>query len=303
MSTWAAVVPVLTLVPGWILAMALFWLPFRLAFHTRFWVFCLVYLAIGSLLFFRPVQRIALVRLVGARRPTPAEREIIDPVWAAVTQSLRSSPRRYVLAVLDADDLNAFACGGHLVVVTSYAINVLPDFELSGVLAHELCHHLGLHTVALTVRHWLGLPVTILARIGFSLNHVAQAATDSFAQRSALFSLIGTLVATVLRIAAWIMLITILLSNALSNLVGRTAEFEADKRAVQLGYGPALSAALRRFVSTGHAAPPDSWRARAFASHPSARLRIARIDAQLRARQRRLQRTQRSARDQRHPYA
>ena len=63
MSTWAAVVPVLTLVPGWLLAMALFWLPLRLALHTRFWVFCLIYLAIGTLLFLRPVQRDGKMRL------------------------------------------------------------------------------------------------------------------------------------------------------------------------------------------------------------------------------------------------
>ena len=188
-----------------------------------------------------------------------------------------------MLAVLDADDLNAFACGGHLVVVTTYAINTLPDFELGGVLAHELCHHLGLHTVALTVRHWLGLPVTVLARIGFFLEHVAQAAGHSFSRAPEL-RYVGMVVAALLRCAAWLMLVTILLSNALSNLVGRTAEFEADKRAVQLGYGAQLSAALRRFVGTGHAQPDDSWRARAFASHPSARLRIARIDAQLRDR-------------------
>ena len=284
MSTWAAIVPALTLIPGWLLAMAPFWLPFRVLFHTPYWAFCLIYLAIGTLLFFRPVQRIVLVRLVGARAPTVDERGIIDPVWGSVTQSMRSSPQRYVLAVLDADDLNAFACGGHLVVVTTYAVNTLPDFELSGVLAHELSHHLGLHTVALTVRHWLGLPVTILARIGFFLEHVAQAATQSFARAPEL-RFVGAILAAVLRCAAWLMLVTILLSNALSNLVGRTSEFAADKRAVELGYGAQLSAALRRFVQTGHAEPADSWRARAFASHPSARLRIARIDAQLRDRE------------------
>jgi Zn-dependent protease with chaperone function len=273
------------LVPGWALAMFLFWLPLRVFVHINFFVFCLVYLAVGILLFFRPVQRLLLVRLVGARRPTRAERAIIDPVWARVCQSMHSSPRRYVLAVLDADDLNAFACGGHLVVVTSYAVRVLPDRELSGVLAHELCHHLGLHTVALTIRHWLGLPVTILARVGFSFNHIAQAATDAFGRGSTGLTIIGTLVAGVLRLAAWTFLVTILLSNALSNLVGRGAEFEADLRAVRLGYGPALASALRRFASTGHHELPDSWRARAFASHPPARTRIARIDAQLRQQQ------------------
>lgn len=29
-------------------------------------------------------------------------------------------------AVLLLDDLNAFACGGHLVIVTSYAVEALP---------------------------------------------------------------------------------------------------------------------------------------------------------------------------------
>ena len=49
------------------------------------------------------------------------------------------------------------------------------------MLAHELSHHLGMHTVALTIRHWLSLPVVLLARIGFWLENVARAATDAFA--------------------------------------------------------------------------------------------------------------------------
>ena len=49
--------------------------------------------------------------------------------------------------MLPLDELNAFACGGHLVVVTTFAIDELPEHELAGVLAHELSHHLGMHTV------------------------------------------------------------------------------------------------------------------------------------------------------------
>lgn len=264
--------------------MFLIWLPVQVVVDVNYFLVCAVYLGAGALLFFRPVQRVALVRLVGARRPTRRERAIIDPVWAQVCQSMRVSPRRYVLAVLDADDLNAFACGGHLVVVTSFAVSVLPDEELSGVLAHELCHHLGLHTVALTIRHWLGLPVTILARVGLSFEHIAQAATNAFARSSTGLTIVGTVIAAALRIVAWTFLATILLSNALSNLVGRGSEFEADRRTVQLGYGPELANALRRFLNSEHHELPDSWRARAFASHPPARTRISRIEAQLRNR-------------------
>jgi Zn-dependent protease with chaperone function len=281
-TLWMTLVPVVALVPGWLLAMLLFWLPVRAWKPIPFWMFATGYLALGLLLFFRPFQRIVLTRILGARRPTPYEREVLDPVWTSVTKAIRSHPRRYVLAVLDADDLNAYACGGHLVVVTSAAVSVLPPRELAGVVAHELSHHLGLHTVALTVRHWLGLPVLLLARIGFFLEHVAQAATQSFSHRSTGLTLLGPIITFVLRIVAWLFLVTILVSNALSNLLGRRTEFEADRRTVELGFGPALAAALRRFISMGLAGHPTRWRDRAFASHPSARLRVARIEAQLR---------------------
>ncbi len=275
--------PLVALIPTWLLAMAAFWFPLTLFADVPFWPLCAIYLLLGGLLFLRPVQRVMLTRMLGARHATAEETAVLESVWAAVTQSARSSPRRYVLAVLDADDINAYACGGHLVVVTSYAVSVLPERELGGVLAHELSHHLGLHTVALTVRHWLSLPVLLLARIGFFLQNVAQAATETFAQRSPGLTVVGNVVSLVLRSLAWVFLLAILLSNALSNLVGRNAEFEADRRAADMGFGPQLAAALRRFVSSGLAVRPTTWRDRAFASHPSARLRIARIDAYLRS--------------------
>ena len=86
--------------------------------------------------------------------------------------------------MLPSDELNAYACGGHLVVVTSFAVAELPRRELAGVLAHELSHHLGLHTVALTIRHWLSLPVVLLARVGFWLQNVATAATERLRRRA-----------------------------------------------------------------------------------------------------------------------
>ena len=205
-----------------------------------------------------------------------------------MTQAVRSSPRRYVLAVVDENDINAYACGGHLVVVTSYAVRVLRHDELTGVLAHELSHHLGLHTVALTVQHWLSVPAMLLARVGFFLQNVAQAAADSFGQRSAWFAFVGRVVALVLRGIGWLFLVGILLANALSNVVGRNAEFAADRRAADIGFGPQLAGALRQFVSSGLAPRQTSWRDRAFASHPPARVRIARIDAYGRASRARL---------------
>jgi Zn-dependent protease with chaperone function len=279
-----AVIPALALVPVCLLALAVFWLPTRIWWDIPYWVFAACYLVAGALLFVRPVQRLVLTRLLGARRPTRDEREILEPLWNDVTQSARVPARRFVLSVLDADELNAFASGGHLVVVTTYAIDNLSDRELNGVLAHELSHHLGLHTVATTVSQWLSLPVIVLARIGFFLRNIAHAATDSFGGSSSGLTVIGRVVSAALSAVSWVFLAGILTSNAIANVVGRNAEFQADRRAVDIGYGPHLSAALRRVLATGGADRPARWQDRLFASHPPARTRVARIDALTRGR-------------------
>jgi Zn-dependent protease with chaperone function len=225
-----------------------------------------------------------LTRLLGARRPTRDERARLETAWRSVLQAAHLPQRRYVLAVLPSDELNAFACGGHLVVVTTLAVETLPRDELTGVLAHELSHHLGFHTVALTVAQWLSIPVWLLARIGFFLQNVAQAATSSFAGDSTLLLLLGRTVSAVLTAVSWVFLAGLMAANALGNWAGRGAEFQADERAVTLGFGRELSNALRRVMAEGGGTRPLTWRERLVATHPPARTRIAKIDAIRRAR-------------------
>jgi Zn-dependent protease with chaperone function len=282
-STFTAVLPVLALVPAWLLALVVFWFPLRLVWGVPYWLAVVVHLGCSALLFLRPAQRLVLTRLLGARRPTAEERAVLEGPWRAVAQAARVPARRFVLAVVDADELNAFACGGHLVVVTTYAIDFLPERELCGVLAHELSHHLGLHTVALTIGQWLALPIVVLARIGFFLQAVARAATDSFASGSAVLTFVGRLVSTILTMVGQIFLLALTVSELVGNVVGREAEFQADRRAVETGFGAELASALRRFVSRSAAGHPD-WRDRLFTSHPPARTRVARIEALLRSR-------------------
>ena len=76
-------------------------------------------------------------------------------------------------------------------MVSSWAIENLSHDNLSGVLAHELSHHLGMHTIALTIGQWLTIPIVLLAKIGFLLQNVAHAATDVFITRSTLGSFVG----------------------------------------------------------------------------------------------------------------
>jgi Zn-dependent protease with chaperone function len=287
-------IPVAMLVPFWLVSLAIFWLIASIWWAIEFWWFPLGWLLLGSAMFLRPVQVAILTPLLGARRPTHTEAEILHPVWTELTRVLDLPDNRYVLRVLPADELNAFASGGHLVVVTTYAIEQLEDRDLAGVLAHELSHHLGMHTVSLTLGHWLSLPIMVWAKVGFFLHNVAQAATDTFAQRSPIMTTLGHLVALVLNAAAWVFLAGIKMSDAITNHFSRSVEYEADRRVVIMGYGPQLVTALSKvsgFASQSMAAgfgsitdldPEPTWRQRLASSHPPARTRMARIEAMLR---------------------
>ena len=281
-SAVAALAPVLTLAPVCLAALFVFWLPVRLFWHVSYPMFALAYLAAGSLLFLRPVQVPVLTRLLGARRPTRAESVRLDTAWRSVLEAARMPSKRYVLAVLGSDELNAFACGGHLVVITSLAVETLPRDELAGVLAHELSHHLGFHTVALTATQWLSAPVLLLARVGFFLQNVATAATSSFASNSPLLTVLGRLASALLTAVSWVFLSGIIVAKAIGNWAGRGAEFQADERVIALGFGRELASALRRVVAQGGGSRPIGWRDRLSATHPPARTRIARIEALMR---------------------
>lgn len=281
-SAIAALVPVLALVPIWLLALAALWLPVRLVFDVPFWWFPLGYLALGSVLVVPTIQIALLGALLGARKPLDEEVDVLTPTWRDLAAKANLPQTRYAIRVIDSDDLNAFACGGHLVIVTSFALTELTADQVAGVLAHELSHHLGWHTAALTLGHWLSLPVVVLARFGFFLQNVASAATDSWATHSAALTALGRAAALGLTAVSWVFLAALYASDAMANLVGQGSEFEADRRAVRLGYGKPLVEALRVVIRHGGGERPIGWRARLATSHPPARTRVARIEAMMR---------------------
>lgn len=282
-----AIVPMLIMVPFWLLALAVIWLPVRLLFGIDFWWFPAIWIIAGLGLFLRPVQVAVMTPLYGVVKPNETERAKLQPLWDELSARLGLSPDHYFVRILPSDDVNAFACGGHLVVVTSFAVSELGDDELAGVLAHELSHHIGLHTVALTLGHWLSIPVVALARIGFFMQNVAHAATDSFASHSAALTVLGRVVAAVLTAISWVFLAALYASDAATNFVSRSSEYNADRRAIEMGFGPQLATALRRVIDDHGSDRSRGWRGRLSMSHPPALTRVARIEAELRRRARR----------------
>lgn len=282
-AIWAFV-PVFAMAPFALLALAVFWLPIWALTGVPYGIIVAGFAVVGLLLFVRPFQVSVLTPLLGARRPTSDEAARIEPAWAAIAQANHLEASQFVVRVLPSDEVNTFACGGHLVVLTSFAADELTPGELSGVLAHELSHHLGLHTLAITIGHWMSAPVVVLARIGFYLENVARAAAGSFGRRSALIETVSSVTAAIIGGLSWLFTAALRAGDALANYVGHEAEYEADQRAVDMGYGPELASALQRVLDAGHGERAIGWRARLAASHPSARTRIARIGALQRAR-------------------
>lgn len=280
-AIWAFA-PVVAMLPFSMLAIFVVWLPVGWATSLSFWWFAIAFLVAGLGLFVRPIQVLVLTPILGARRSTLEEEAIIEPLWRQIAQRNDLPAGRFVVRVLPSDELNAFACGGHLVVVTTFAVEELSQGQLRGVLAHELSHHLGLHTVAITIGHWLSAPVVLLARIGFFLENVAHAAAVSFGRDSPLIHALGNVVAMAFSGLSWIFTAALRGSEALANLVGHSSEFEADRRAVRMGFGRELASALRQLLAGGSGRRPIGWRARLGASHPPARTRVARIEALMR---------------------
>lgn len=278
----AAIAPVVALLPAWLVAIAAFWWVVQLFVPLSFPVFAIVWFFAGALLFLRPMQRLILIRLLGARMPTREENDALQSAWRPVAQANHIPLGKFVLSVTDSEDLNAFASGGHLVVVSSWAIKNLSRNELSGVLAHELSHHMGMHTVALTVGQWLSVPIIVLARIGFFFQNIAHAATDTFARQSSGASLVGRTIAGSLTIISWVFLSMISIAQIISNVAGKGAEFKADETVVTMGFGRELRDALRLVIASGNGERATHWRDRIITAHPPARTRVARIEAQLR---------------------
>lgn len=274
-----ALAPVVALTPPWLGAMFVTWLPIGAVGDVSFPLFAGSALALGIVLFSRPVQRLVFVRMLGARTPRPEELARLVPAWDEVAQANHLPPGRFVLAVVDGDDVNAFACGGHLLIVSSFAVDQLDDDELRGVLAHELSHHLGGHTVALTVAQWMSLPVLGYARLGLALGGFARRTTERLGDRLPILRALGWVVSGILIAVGSILQGALTSAQWLSNLVGRGAEYRADARAHEMGFGRELVAALRRAMRT----EPDRREWFAALSHPPARLRVARLEAMSRS--------------------
>lgn len=266
--------------------MSLIWVVVAIPFDTSYVTF-IGTAALASVVMFLPAtQRIFVTRMLGVRTPERDERRRLDTAARMVLAAARTPKRRFVFAIDESSDVNAFACGGHILVVSSFALDKLDDDELLGVVAHEFSHHLGAHTVGLSFAQWFSLPVLLFARLGEFTRKVARSPLRRLEAMEGAARHIARALDVVLRGFSWLFGATLVTAQRLNDLVGRDAEFHADRRVVELGFGRQLSRALTHVAVRDGSSIGRSRHERIFSSHPPARTRIARIEALLRSRSR-----------------
>lgn len=210
-------------------------------------VLILAWLVSGALVFHRPTESALARHLLRLRYPTPQERAKLEPVWREVTARAGVEGRNYELWVEDSDSLNAVAAAGHIVGVTSFAMNNLPNGELAAVMAHELGHHVGGHAWSGLLGYWYALPGRIAWRLLRAVTGFLFRVSRAFSCLGvAFFGLcVGGIAFATISTLYGLPLLLLGMPYALA-AVGRRSELRADQHAAALGFAPMLAAVLEK---------------------------------------------------------
>ncbi|MFJ1602990.1 M48 family metalloprotease [Streptomyces sp. NPDC088253] len=212
------------------------------------WLVILAWLASGALVFHRPTELAFARHVMKLRVPLAEERARLEPIWREVTARAGVEAHTYELMVENSTDLNAVAAAGHVVGVTTYALNEIPSSNLAAVLAHELGHHTGGHAWTGLLGYWYSLPGRIAWAFmrGIARIAIRVASVFSLAATGMVYLFIGMFVIGGF-IAAWYITVPLVAAPYLLAYVGRQGELRADRQAADLGFAPQLAQVLYHF--------------------------------------------------------
>ncbi|WP_327718802.1 M48 family metalloprotease [Streptomyces sp. NBC_00490] len=261
-------------------------------------VVVLLWIASGALVFHRPTESALARHLLRLRYPTPQERAKLEPVWREVTARAGVEGRTYELWVEDSDSLNAVAAAGHIVGVTRFAMNQLPNGELAAVMAHELGHHVGGHAWSGLLGYWYALPGRVAWRVLKVVSAVAFHVSKAFGCFGVAFVvlLVGGLAFATISTLYGLPLLILGVPYALA-AVGRRSELRADEHAAALGFAPMLAAVLDKLhrqeqseqaevtARNGGVPVEESALSRLLSSHPDHHTRLHHLQRYLQPQQ------------------
>lgn len=167
----------------------------------------------------------------------------------------------YHFAILDTDEINAYACPGGIILITKGMIDeVQNEDELAAVLAHEVAH----------INHKDGVSSIQKSRLTGVATLIATEAAKSYSPAE-ISQLVGLFEGSVDDVFKTIVV----------NGYGRSQEYGADKSALvylsRAGYDPqALEIFLERLMDQGQASAGGIMK-----SHPATKERIERVAAEM----------------------
>ncbi|MCG8924862.1 M48 family metalloprotease [Lentzea sp. CC55] len=275
----SAVTELLLGLPTVLSSLLVFFLAGRALVPQTPWLVPALWLLSGAVVFV-PATDVVLAALAHRlRKPTAAERALLEPLLEEVCGAAGVEPGRYWLRVQNSREINAMAVGGHVVGVSTAALQ-LPRRQVEAVLAHELGHHLAGHTRISLLRWWYELPARVVVRVVVLVATGVLVAGRAIGTRAAAVTsllLVVALAVAAVVVSPWLLLVPVV--APLLALASRRGELHADRVAAELGYGPLLLEVLQRWVKEGHddARARAPMRARMLASHPSCAQRISRL--------------------------
>lgn len=213
--------------------------------RTGTWLVVLVWLASGALTFHRPTELAFARHVLKLRPPLDHERARLEPVWREVTARAGIEAHSYELMVESSSEINAMAAAGHVVGVTTYALDQIPSSHLAAVLAHELGHHTGGHAWAGLLGYWYSLPGRIAWAMAKGLARIALAIASAFsvAATTILVIVMGVCVLATFVVAPYIT-VPLVLAPYLLAFAGRRGELRADHQAAELGFAVKMTEVL-----------------------------------------------------------
>jgi len=208
-------------------------------------IFVLIVYALSVTVALSPIGESILIAMNGCREPaTEQEREYLVPLFEEVYQQAKKEAPdlndEIKLYIMDGMYVNAFAIGRKTIAVTRGAIATFTAEELKGILAHEFGHMRYGHTKAMLLSCIGNGFFALIVGIYRFLLSIVESISGAFAHTN--------IVVLVIRVLAFAFRITydviifvfVNLGDIVLSINSRANEFQADKFALDIGYGREL---------------------------------------------------------------
>lgn len=198
-----------------------------------------------------PLGEVLFRFINGARKPaTNKEKEYLEEIFKEVYRNAKGKnenlSNNIKIHISNSMYPNAFACGRNTIAVTKGAINIFSEDELKGVIAHEFGHLKYGHTKASIVTFIGNMFFSVIIAIVQLILQVIDSISTAFAETSRNLAVI--VIAGICKVCVIILNLYIFAINIIGQLLlsanSRRNEFQADKFALDIGYGEELLSSL-----------------------------------------------------------